>query len=60
MADTTPPRATHHLDYRPPAFLVDSADLSAGPRQPAISFIHGGSAIPVKNSYQLPWSLTRL
>ena len=27
MADTTPPRATHRLDYRPPAFLVDSADL---------------------------------
>ena len=25
--DTTPPRATHRLDYRPPAFLVDSADL---------------------------------
>ncbi|CAA9225933.1 MAG: Membrane alanine aminopeptidase N [uncultured Acetobacteraceae bacterium] len=27
MADTTPPRTTHRLDYRPPAFLVDSADL---------------------------------
>ena len=28
----------------------DEADLSAdGPHQPAISFIHGGSAIPVKN-----------
>ena len=25
MADT--PRTTHRLDYRPPAFLVDSADL---------------------------------
>ena len=28
MADTTPPSTTHRLDYRPPAFLVDSADLS--------------------------------
>jgi len=27
MPDTTPPRTTHRLDYRPPAFLVDSADL---------------------------------
>ena len=31
----------------------DEADLSAGgPHQPAISFIHGGSAIPVKNYYR--------
>ncbi|MDI3306085.1 MAG: aminopeptidase N, partial [Acetobacteraceae bacterium] len=27
-APTTAPRATHRLDYRPPAFLVDTVDLA--------------------------------